>query len=171
VIFSFMSNLLTTKFSPAQQALNLLNKLISQMSSTDNKSQEIPDNSQNDFFELLQVGLSRKNKFLPELMQTAKAIATRGKGILAADESTGTIEKRFQTIQVENSEENRRSYRELLFTSKDIGKYISGVIMYEETLFQLTKDGKKFVDILLQQGVIPGIKVDKGTKKFILFKR
>jgi fructose-bisphosphate aldolase class I len=105
-----------------------------------------------------------KNPFEKELRETAAFIATRGKGILAADESTGTIGKRFVEIKVNNVLENRRKYRQLLFTTKDIGKYICGVIMYEETLFQKTDDGTPFPDILKKAGVITGIKVDMGTK-------
>mmetsp|Transcript_39592 Transcript_39592/g.63350 ORF Transcript_39592/g.63350 Transcript_39592/m.63350 type:complete len:368 (-) Transcript_39592:256-1359(-) len=104
------------------------------------------------------------NQYLDEMMATAKAIGTRGKGILAADESTGTIGKRLASINVKNEEPNRRAYRELLFTTPDIGKYISGVILFEETLYQKTKDGKPFVEVLNAAGVIPGIKVDKGAK-------
>eukprot|EP01114_Cavostelium_apophysatum_P003489 TRINITY_DN133_c0_g1_i1.p2 TRINITY_DN133_c0_g1~~TRINITY_DN133_c0_g1_i1.p2 ORF type:complete len:360 (+),score=119.15 TRINITY_DN133_c0_g1_i1:73-1152(+) len=101
-------------------------------------------------------------KFRDELVQTANAIASPGKGILAADESTGTIGKRFEKIKVENVEDNRRAYRELLFTSEALGNYCSGVILYEETLFQKAADGTPFVDMLKKAGVIPGIKVDKG---------
>jgi len=105
-----------------------------------------------------------ENPFLEEMTATAKAIATRGKGILAADESTGTIGKRLAMINVANEEVNRQRYRELLFTTPDIGKYIAGAILFEETLYQKSKDGTPFVDILKKQGVIPGIKVDKGTR-------
>jgi len=98
-----------------------------------------------------------------ELIATARHIAQRGKGILAADESTGTIGKRFKAIDVENVEENRRAYRDLLFTTEGLGEYISGVILFEETLYQSTKDGKKFVDLIKAQGIVPGIKVDKGA--------
>lgn len=98
------------------------------------------------------------------LMETARAMVADSRGILAADESTGTIEKRFKSIGIENTEENRRAYREMLFTAPEMEKYISGVIMYEETLFQSTKDGKSFSKLLAEKGVIPGIKVDKGTK-------
>jgi len=101
--------------------------------------------------------------FREELAKNAAAIAAAGKGILAADESTGTIGNRFTKIKVENNEENRRAYRELLFTTPDMGKYISGVILYEETLRQKTIDGTPFVELLKKNGVIPGIKVDKGT--------
>lgn len=108
--------------------------------------------------------MSCTNQYAAELIETAKAITATGKGILAADESTGTIGKRFAPINVENIEENRRRYRELLFTTKGLGEYISGVICYEETLFQSTKDGKAFVDVMKENGMIPGIKVDKGVQ-------
>jgi len=99
-----------------------------------------------------------------ELITTAKALTAPGKGFLAADESTGTIGKRFQSIKVENTEENRRAYRELLFTTaKPWQKYCSGVILYEETLHQKTKEGVPFVEVLRHKEVIPGIKVDKGV--------
>jgi len=104
------------------------------------------------------------NPFLEEMMATAKAVAARGKGILAADESTGTIGKRLKMINVENNEQNRRRYRELLFSTADLGKYVSGSILFEETLFQKAADGTAFVDVLKKQGVVPGIKVDKGTR-------
>lgn len=106
---------------------------------------------------------STKVKYHDELIKTAKAIVVPGKGILAADESTGTIGKRFEGIKVENNEENRRAYRELLFTSEGIENYISGVILYKETLTHKTKDGKQLVQVLLDKGIIPGIKVDAGT--------
>lgn len=98
------------------------------------------------------------------LIQIAKAMVAPGKGILAADESTGTIEKRFTSINVENTEENRRAYRDLLFTTKGIGDSISGVILYDETLRQKSADGMSFVDLLNKNGVLPGIKVDAGAK-------
>jgi len=104
------------------------------------------------------------SQYVSELIATARAIASPGKGILAADESTGTIGKRFSSINIENNEENRRSYRELLFTSPGIGEFISGVILYEETLYQSTSDGTPFVDVLVSQGIIPGIKVDQGVQ-------
>jgi fructose-bisphosphate aldolase class I len=102
--------------------------------------------------------------YAAELVATANAISSPGKGILAADESTGTIGKRFAPINVENIEENRRKYRELLFTTPNLNENISGVIMYEETLFQNDKDGKPFVDLLKEQGIIAGIKVDMGVQ-------
>jgi len=103
------------------------------------------------------------SQFVQELKDTANAIATRGKGILAADESTTTIGKRFEKISLPNTESNRRDYRELLFRAPGWGQYISGVILYEETLNQKAADGTPFVDIIKAAGVIPGIKVDKGT--------
>lgn len=87
-----------------------------------------------------------------------------GKGILAADESTNTIGKRLKGINVENTEENRRKYRELLFTTPRLAEYISGVILYEEALYQQSYGGQRFVDILRGEGMIPGIKVDTGLK-------
>lgn len=102
--------------------------------------------------------------FAAELIENARAIATPGKGILAADESTGTIGNRFKGINVENIEENRRKYRQLLFKSEGIEKFISGVILYEETLYQKADDGTPFAEILKSKGIIPGIKVDKGVK-------
>jgi len=96
-------------------------------------------------------------------METANRICRPGFGILAADESTGTIGKRFDSIKLENTEENRRKYRELLFTAPGVENYISGVILYEETVKQSTKEGKAFMDLLKEKGIIPGIKVDKGT--------
>ncbi len=102
---------------------------------------------------------------LEQLKKVAKAMVAPGKGILAADESTGTIGKRFDNINLENTEANRKAWRELLFTSPDIGKYISGVIMFDETLRQSVEDGKSFVSILNEAGVLPGIKVDQGLKE------
>lgn len=99
-----------------------------------------------------------------ELAKVARAMVAKGKGILAADESTGTIGKRFDSIAVENTEENRRAYRDMLFTTRGIGDYISGVILYDETLLQKSADGTPFSKLLTSQGVIPGIKVDSGAK-------
>lgn len=98
------------------------------------------------------------------LNTVARAMVAPGKGILAADESTGTIGKRFDSINVENTEENRRAYRDMLFTTKGIGDHISGVILYDETLRQKSADGTSFVDLLNKNGVLPGIKVDAGAK-------
>ncbi|GBG81373.1 hypothetical protein CBR_g32047 [Chara braunii] len=102
-------------------------------------------------------------KYADELIATAKKIATPGRGILAADESTGTIGKRLASINVENVESNRRALRELLFTAPGAMEYISGVILFEETLFQKASDGRSFVDVLKEAGVVPGIKVDTGV--------
>jgi fructose-bisphosphate aldolase class I len=99
-----------------------------------------------------------------ELARTANALVAKGKGILAADESTGTIKKRFATIKLESTEENHRAYRDMLFTTPGIGDWISGVIMYDETIRQKTKDGVPFAQYLAKLGVLPGIKVDEGAK-------
>ena len=101
-----------------------------------------------------------------ELNKIAKQMVAPGKGILAADESTGTIGKRFDKISLPNEEVNRQAYREMLFTTPDIGKYISGAIMYDETIRQSAKGGQSFVSILQKAGVLPGIKVDLGTESF-----
>jgi fructose-bisphosphate aldolase, class I len=98
-----------------------------------------------------------------ELAATATALVAPGKGILAADESGGTIEKRFKTIQVESTEERRRAYRELLFTTEGAAEFISGVILYDETLRQQAADGTPLAEVLSGQGIICGIKVDAGT--------
>ena len=98
-----------------------------------------------------------------ELHSIAEAMVARGKGILAADESTGTIGRRLASINMANEESNRQAWRQLLLTSDGYGKYISGVILYDETLRQSADDGTPFVDILQSEGVIPGIKVDKST--------
>jgi fructose-bisphosphate aldolase class I len=99
-----------------------------------------------------------------ELIATAKALVAPGKGILAADESTGTIAKRFKAINLESTETSRRDYREMLFTAAGAAEYISGVILYDETIRQKATDGTPFVDVLKKQGMIPGIKVDTGAK-------
>jgi len=99
-----------------------------------------------------------------ELSATARALVAKNRGILAADESTGTIKKRFDSIKLESTEENRRAYREMLFTAPGAQEYISGVIMYDETLRQKTKDGVPFPTYLSQHGMLPGIKVDLGAK-------
>src|SRR5205823_13052321 len=85
-----------------------------------------------------------------------------------ADESTGTIKKRFESIQLESTEDNRRAYRELLFTTPGVEEYISGVILYDETIRQTASDGTPFPKLLADRGIIPGIKVDKGTKPLAL---
>ena len=99
-----------------------------------------------------------------ERESTARALVAKNKGILAADESFGTIEKRFKGIEIESTEENRRAYREMLFTTPGIGDSISGVILFDETIRQASADGTPFPRVLENEGVIPGIKVDKGAK-------
>jgi fructose-bisphosphate aldolase class I len=99
-----------------------------------------------------------------ELEQTARALVAPGKGILAADESDGTIKKRFDSIGVESTEENRRAYRDLLFTAEGAAEFISGVILFDETIRQKSAGGTPFPEVLSRQGIIPGIKVDKGAK-------
>src|SRR5580704_84867 len=99
-----------------------------------------------------------------ELSATARALVAKSRGILAADESTSTIKKRFDTIKLESTEENRRAYREMLFTAPGAEAYISGVIMYDETLRQKTRQGVAFPAYLAQHGMLPGIKVDMGAK-------
>jgi len=99
-----------------------------------------------------------------ELHATARALVAEGKGILAADESTGTIKKRFDSIGLESTEENRRAYRDLLFTTPGVEEYISGVILYDETIRQSALDGTPFPKLLEAKGIIPGIKVDEGAK-------
>ena len=103
-----------------------------------------------------------------ELHETARALVAEGKGILAADESTGTIKKRFDKIDVESTEDNRRAYRDLLFTADGIGESISGVILFDETIRQSSLGGIPFPKVLESQGVIPGIKVDSGAKPLAL---
>src|SRR5881398_538467 len=103
-----------------------------------------------------------------ELHETAKALVAEGKGILAADESDGTIKKRFDSIGVESTEDNRRAYRELLFTTEGAEEYISGVILFDETIRQSSADGTPFPTVLENRGIIPGIKVDKGAKPLAL---
>jgi fructose-bisphosphate aldolase class I len=100
---------------------------------------------------------------------TARELVAPGKGILAADESTGTIKKRFDSIAVGSTEDNRRHYRQMLFTTPGIGDHISGVILFDETIRQSTDDGVGFVKVLESAGPIPGIKVDTGAKPLALF--
>ena len=99
-----------------------------------------------------------------QLAETAQAIVAPGKGILAADESGPTIKKRFDTIDAESTEESRRAYRELLFTTEGVNEFIGGVILFDETLRQSTADGVPFAKLLTDAGMVPGIKVDKGAK-------
>lgn len=98
------------------------------------------------------------------LIKTANALVAPEKGILAADESSGTIQRRFDSINVESTEDNRRNYRELLFRTEGAYNYISGIILFDETLRQNGSDGTPLVKVLLDQGILPGIKVDKGTQ-------
>src|SRR3954466_857018 len=101
---------------------------------------------------------------LAELNKVAQAMVAPGRGILAADESSGTIKKRFDTIGIECTSDSRRDYREMLFRSSEaMSKYISGVILYDETIRQNAKDGTPLVKVIEAAGAIPGIKVDKGT--------
>src|SRR5207248_7331594 len=102
------------------------------------------------------------------LEETARAIVAEGKGILAADESDSTIKKRFDSIGVESTEANRRAYRDLLFTTNGVEDYISGVILFDETLRQSSTDGTPFPKLLEPRGIIPGIKVDTGAKPLAL---
>src|SRR6185312_3537616 len=99
-----------------------------------------------------------------EMETTAGALAAPGKGILAADESFGTIEKRFKAVGLPSTEENRLRYREMLFTTPKVGQFISGAILFDETIRQKAGDGTPFPEVLRRQGIIPGIKVDKGAK-------
>src|SRR5918993_1052627 len=99
-----------------------------------------------------------------ELHETAAALVADNKGILAADESSGTIEKRFDSIGLESTEENRRAYRDMLFTTPGLEDSVSGVILYDETLRQSSADGTPFAKLLADRGIIPGIKVDTGAK-------
>jgi fructose-bisphosphate aldolase class I len=101
---------------------------------------------------------------LPESMEaTAQALVAPGKGILAADESSGTIEKRFRAAGIESTEANRRAYRNLLFTTPGVEAFISGVILFDETMRQSSDDGTSFPEFLARRGIVPGIKVDRGA--------
>jgi fructose-bisphosphate aldolase class I len=103
------------------------------------------------------------------MQETARELVAPGKGILAADESTGTIEKRFDQIGVESTEDNRRAYRQMLFTTPGVGDHISGAILYDETIRQASDGGTPFTEVLEKAGVIPGIKVDTGAKPLAFF--
>jgi fructose-bisphosphate aldolase, class I len=103
-------------------------------------------------------------QYKDKLIETAKKMVAKSKGILAADESTGTITKRLDSIEVPSTEENRRKYRDLLLSTPEMEKYISGVILFDETMRQKSDSGELFPELLLNKGVIPGIKVDKGAK-------
>ena len=104
-----------------------------------------------------------------DLNSIARALVAPGKGILAADESSGTIKKRFDSINVDSTEDNRRSYREMLFTTPGLEEFISGVIQFDETVRQKATDGTPLGEVLSSRGIIPGIKVDKGAKDLALF--
>ena len=100
---------------------------------------------------------------IEDLESVALALVAPGKGIIAIDESTNTIKKRFEAVGIENTEENRRAYRELLLTAPGLSEHISGAILYDETIRQSTRDGVPFTEVMKKAGIIPGIKVDKGT--------
>ncbi len=102
------------------------------------------------------------------MAETARAMVAPGKGLLAADESAGTAKKRFDTVNVESTEENRRAYREMLFTTPGLPDFVSGVILFDETLRQKTKDGVNFAEYLKKNGILPGIKVDAGAQDMAL---
>lgn len=99
---------------------------------------------------------------LKELETVARAMVAKGKGILAADESSGTIKRRFDSIKIESNEDTRRAYREMLLTTKGIEEAISGVILFDETIRTAISDGTPFPQVLSKKGIMPGIKVDKG---------
>ena len=99
-----------------------------------------------------------------ELAAIAAALVAAGKGILAADESTATIEKRFKALDIDNTEESRRRYRQMLFTTPGLARFVSGVILFDETIRQKTDGGRPFPDVLAEAGIMPGIKVDRGAK-------
>lgn len=107
-------------------------------------------------------------KYDQQLRDTAKAMVASGKGLLAADESSGTADKRFEAVGLEKTEENRRAYRQLLLTADGVEEYLSGVILFDETIRQKSDDGTPFADVLKSKGIIPGIKVDKGAKDLAL---
>jgi len=104
-----------------------------------------------------------------QLAETAQAMVARGKGILAIDESLPTIKKRFDTISLESTEDNRRAYRELLIDNDGAEDYISGLILFDETIRQSTADGRAFPEVLIGKGIMPGIKVDAGAKELAGF--
>src|SRR3954451_15013474 len=125
-------------------------------------SSALPENR---LFRTLRTYRRRNHMNLAELNKIANAMVQPGKGILAADESSGTIKKRFDAIRVESTEDSRRDYREMLFRAKEaMTKYISGVILYDETIWQNAKDGTPLIKLIEQAGAIPGIKVDEGTQ-------
>ncbi|HOZ03901.1 MAG TPA: fructose-bisphosphate aldolase class I [Arenimonas sp.] len=101
---------------------------------------------------------------IDQLAETALAMVAPGKGIIAIDESNATCAKRFESVGIPNTEENRRAYREMLLTTPNLSQYISGAILFDETLRQKTKDGVPFAEVMRKNGIIPGIKVDKGPQ-------
>ena len=101
---------------------------------------------------------------LEQLVTTAQAMVAPGRGILAIDESMGTIKKRFDSVGIENTEENRLDYRSMMLTADGVGEFISGAILFDETIRQKMPDGTRLVDLMTDAGVLPGIKVDKGAK-------
>jgi fructose-bisphosphate aldolase, class I len=106
---------------------------------------------------------------IDEINSVANAIVAKQKGVLAADERGPTIKMRFDSIKVESTEENHRRYREILFTTDTIERYIGGIILFDETLRQSTRDGIPFAKLLSSRGIIPGIKVDNGAKSLALY--
>jgi len=119
-------------------------------------------NTDDDFLPDSTIKMSGMEKYKPELAANAKKMVLPGKGLLACDESTGTVGARLESIGMENTEENRMKWRNLLFTTPSLGDYVSGAILFEETLFQKDPNGTPFVDVLNKNGILPGIKVDKG---------
>src|SRR5579871_1901811 len=109
--------------------------------------------------------MAAAEEYKDELIRTANAIVADGKGLLAADESTGSIEKRFKNVDMENTDENRRSWRDVLFTAPgELEKYLGGIITFEETLMKhKASNGTALVKVIKDRGIIPGIKTDKGT--------
>jgi fructose-bisphosphate aldolase class I len=122
------------------------------------------DNPKDDIATRKRPGMPQYHHSHPELHDIARALVADGKGILAADESDGTIKKRFDAISLESTEENRRAYRDMLFTTPGAEEFISGVILFDETIRQSAADGTPFPKLLESKGIIPGIKVDKGAK-------
>src|SRR5215470_14670696 len=104
-----------------------------------------------------------------DLEKTAQALVADGKGILAADETPGTLTKRFETLKIESTPDSRRAYREMFFTTPGVAQFISGVIMQDETIHQKSSTGTPLADVLAKQGIIPGIKVDAGAKSLAGF--
>ena len=115
-------------------------------------------------FRRLEAGRTKGLMYEIQMQSTAQALVVPGKGILAADESTGTMEKRLKSVGVVSTEESRRAYRELVFATRGLGDFISGVVLFDETIRQKAADGTPLVEVLHRQGIIPGIKVDQGAK-------